>query len=77
LQPTLPAQGVSHGTRLGWWADPGWTPGAQRAALSLSLLRWTGERKDNERLMGRDTDRERSFINHCHGQKTQLEEKLI
>ena len=29
-----------------------------KAALSLTLLSWTGERKYNEGLMGRDKDRE-------------------
>jgi len=35
-----------------WWVDPGWTPGAHKGALSLSLLSWTRERKYNERLKG-------------------------
>jgi len=38
-----------------------------RAALSL-LLNWTGERKYDERLVGRDKDRERSLTNYSHGQ---------
>jgi len=29
-----------------------------KAALSLPFLSWTGDRKYNERLMGRDKDRE-------------------
>ena len=37
-------------------------------ALSLPLLSWTGERKYDERLMGRDKDRERSLTNYCHRQ---------
>ena len=53
---------------LVWWVDPGWTPGACQAALSLLLLNWAGEREYNERLMGRDKDGERSLSNCCHGQ---------
>jgi len=34
-------------------------PGAQsKATLSLLLLSWTGDEKYNERLVGRDKDRE-------------------
>jgi len=36
--------------------------------LSLPLLKWTGERKYDERLKGRDKDRERSLTNYCHRQ---------
>ena len=46
-------------------------PGCQvptKAALSLRHLNWKGERKYNERLMGRDKERERSFTNYCHEQ---------
>jgi len=32
-----------------------------KTALSLPLLNWTGERKYDERLVGRDKDRERSL----------------
>jgi len=39
-----------------------------KTALSLPLLSWTGERKYDERLEGRDKDRERSLTNYCHGQ---------
>jgi len=39
-----------------------------KTTLSLPLLRWTGERKYDERLKGQDKDRERSLINYCHGQ---------
>jgi len=39
-----------------------------KAALSLLFLSWTGEKKYNERLMGPDKDRERSFTNYHHGQ---------
>jgi len=36
---------------MGWsWLD---TRGPTKAALSLPLLRWTGNRKYNERLVGR------------------------
>jgi len=34
-----------------------------KAALSLSLLSWTEEKKYNERLMGQDKDRERLLRN--------------
>jgi len=40
-----------------------------KATLSLPLLNWTGEKKYDERLMGRDKDRERSLTNYRHGQK--------
>jgi len=39
-----------------------------KTALSLHLLSWTGERKYDERLEGRDDDRERSLTNYCHRQ---------
>ena len=39
-----------------------------KTALSLPLLSWTGERKGDERLKGRDKGRERSLTNYCHGQ---------
>lgn len=35
--------------------------------LYYSLFSWTGERKCNERLTGRDKDRERSVSSHCRG----------
>jgi len=39
-----------------------------KATLSLPLLNWTGEKKKyDERLMGRDKDRELSFTNYHHG----------
>ena len=38
-----------------------------KTALSLPLLNGTGERKYDERLVGRDKDRERSLTNYCHG----------
>jgi len=38
-----------------------------KTALSL-LLCWTGEREYDERLEGRDKDRERSLTNYCHRQ---------
>jgi len=37
-------------------------------APSLHLLSWTGERKYDERLEGRDKDWERSLTNYHHGQ---------
>jgi len=39
----------------------------QVPALSLPLLKWTGERKYDERLVGQEKDRERSVTNYCHG----------
>jgi len=39
-----------------------------KTALSLALLSWTGERKYDERLEGRDEDRARSLTNDHHGQ---------
>jgi len=39
-----------------------------KAALSLLLLNWTGERKYDERLKGRGKDRERSLAAYCHKQ---------
>jgi len=39
-----------------------------KTALPLPLLSWTGERKYDERLEGRDKDRERSLANYCHRQ---------
>jgi len=39
-----------------------------KAALSLPLLNWTGEKKYDERLVGRDKNRETSLGNDCHGQ---------
>jgi len=39
-----------------------------KAALSLAQLSWTGERKYNERLVGQDKDRKRSFSNYHHRQ---------
>jgi len=39
-----------------------------KTVLLLPLLNWTGERKYDERLEGRDKDRERSLTNYCHGQ---------
>jgi len=47
-----------------------------KTALSLPLLNWTGERKYDERLEGRDKGRERSLTNYCHGQnRLKLERK--
>jgi len=39
-----------------------------KTALSLPLLSWTGERKYDERLEGREKDRERSLTSYCQGQ---------
>ena len=60
-----------------WWVDPGWTPGAHQSRSITPLLSWTGERKYNERLMGLDKDRERSFTNYHHGQNSLDLGKLI
>jgi len=38
-----------------------------KITLSLPLLSWTGERKYDERLEGRDKDREKLLTNYCHG----------
>ena len=51
-----------------WWVDPGWMPGPHQSHSITPLLNWTGERKLNERLVGRDKDRERSLTNYHHGQ---------
>jgi len=39
-----------------------------KTALSLPLFSWTGESKYDERLEGKDKDRERSLTNYCHRQ---------
>jgi len=39
-----------------------------KTPLSLPLLNWTGEREYDDRLEGRDKDRERSPTNYHHGQ---------
>ena len=41
-----------------WWVDPGWMPGAHQSCSITPLLSWTGERKYNKSLVGRDKDRE-------------------
>ena len=49
-----------------WWVDPGWTPGAhQSRSITPSPQLDRGE-NNNERLMGRDKDRERSLTNYHH-----------
>ena len=51
-----------------WWVDPGWMPGAHQSRSITLLLSWTGERrKYDERLVGRDKDRERSLTSYRHG----------
>jgi len=47
-----------------------------KAALSLPLLMWTGEKKYNKRLGGRDNGRER-LTNYCHGQNRLDSGKLV
>jgi len=39
-----------------------------KAALSLPLFNWTGEKKYDKKLMGSDRDRVRSLTNYHHGQ---------
>jgi len=39
-----------------------------KTALSLPLLYWTGERRQDERLVGQDKDRERPLISYHHRQ---------
>ncbi|GAB0207891.1 mitochondrial enolase superfamily member 1 [Grus japonensis] len=49
-----------------------------KATLSLPLLSWTGKRKYNEMLVGREKDRERSLTNYRHGQnRLNLEREFI
>jgi len=48
------------------WVDPGWTPGAYQSCSITPLLSWTGERKQNKRLIGQGRDRERSLTNYRH-----------
>ena len=40
-----------------WLVDPGWMPGAHQSRSITHLLGWTGERKYNKELVGRDKDR--------------------
>jgi len=47
-----------------------------KTAQSLPLLHWTGGRKYDERLEGRDKDRERSLAIYHHGQNRQVGEKM-
>ena len=68
----------SRGTLTGLRGAPVWTSlfwfGLDKCkvptkkALSLPLLNWVGETKYDERLEGRDKDRERSLTTYCHGQ---------
>jgi len=48
-----------------------------KATLSLHILRWTGERKCNGRLMGQDKDKETSLTNYHHGQNKFSLGKLV
>lgn len=67
--------------RVGWWwVDHGWMPGTHQncsVRSSNPLLNWIGERKYNGKLRGQDKDKERSFINYCHGQNRPGEIRLI
>jgi len=47
---------------------PGWTPRAHQKCSITPLLSWTGERKYDDRLVGREKDGERSLTNYHHGQ---------
>ena len=47
-----------------------------KAALSLPLLSWTGERKYNESLMGQDKDREVTQQLLSWAKQTRLGEKI-
>lgn len=49
LQPMPPTQVPQL-----WCVNCGWMPGAHQAPLSLSLLKWTRDRKDDKRLLGQD-----------------------
>ena len=61
-----------------WWVDPGWGPGAHQSRSLTPLVHWTGEKKYNEKLMGRDKDRERSLTNYRHQQnRLNLEREFI
>jgi len=48
-----------------------------KATLSLPFFSWTGEKKYDERLMGRDMYRERPFTSYCHRQNRLNVGKLI
>jgi len=48
-----------------------------KAALSVCLLNWTGEKKYSERLLGQNKDRERSLNNYCHRQNRLNLGKLV
>jgi len=48
-----------------------------KAALSLPLLSWTGEKKYSERLVGQDKDRERSLTSYRPGQNRLNLGKLV
>jgi len=49
------------------WFSPAGCQVPTKAALSLPLLSWAGEKKYDERLKGQDKDRERSLSNYHHG----------
>lgn len=46
-----------------WWVDPGWMSGAL-LSCSVRPLNWTGERKNNEKLLGWEKDRGRSVTSY-------------
>ncbi|GAB0183043.1 hypothetical protein GRJ2_000769600 [Grus japonensis] len=69
---------IGQGLMALWWVDPGWGPGAHQSRAITPLVHQTGEKKYNEKLMGRDKDRERSPTNyHQEQNRLNLERKFI
>ena len=60
---------------VGWaWLGPG----AHQSRSLTPLIHYTGEKRHNEMLAGRDKDRERSLTNCCHEQnRPNLEREFI
>ena len=54
-------------SKLGW-LEPGWTPGAHQSRSIAPRLSWAGERRCEERLVGREEDRETALTHYRHGQ---------
>lgn len=46
-----------------WWVGLGWMSGAL-LSCSVKSLNWTGDKKNNERLLGREKDRDRSVTSY-------------
>jgi len=59
---------VKHPVALLLWFGLAGHQVTTKAALSLPLLNWTREKKHNERLVGRDKDRECSPTSYRHRQ---------